>query len=407
MARKKHYQHGSLFQRGKRNKVWVARWWEDVVDSKGQPVRVRRSEILGTAAEFPNRRMAERALVRRLERLNSEHHTLQSQRKFASFVQDDWSPVVLPTLKYATQKSYRYFLGVHLVPALGELALVDISREIIQALLNQKLASGLAWETVHHLQCALSKVLGTAVEWGFIELNPVRMTKLPRRSRVKRRNVLTPDQIRRLVPALREPSRSLVLLLATTGLRIGELLALRWRNVELDSGLLRIEETVYDGHFDEPKSKHSARLVPLGPVGRAVLAGRVDERSSNGDQLVFTSSVGTPLDRRLLLARQLKPVAKALDLGKVSWHTLRHSNATLHDSIGTPLGTLQALLGHSSSEITRQVYLHSLSEDRRTAVAKLEAVLFGPKLDPSLGFREFLLPAAGENAGDVGRGDRI
>jgi len=146
VARKKHYQHGSLFQRGKRNKVWVARWWEDVVDSKGQPVRVRRSEILGTAAEFPNRRMAERALVRRLERLNSEHHTLQSQRKFASFVQDDWSPVVLPTLKYATQKSYRYFLGVHLVPALGELALVDISREIIQALLNQKLASGLAWE---------------------------------------------------------------------------------------------------------------------------------------------------------------------------------------------------------------------------------------------------------------------
>src|SRR5438132_9433691 len=92
LARKRSFQRGSLFQRGKRNKVWVARWWEDVVDSKGQPVRVRRSEILGTAAEFPNRRMAERALVRRLERLNSEHHTLQSQRKFASFVQD-WSPV--------------------------------------------------------------------------------------------------------------------------------------------------------------------------------------------------------------------------------------------------------------------------------------------------------------------------
>lgn len=401
MARKKHFQHGSLFQRGKRNKVWVARWWEDVVGSDDQPVRVRRSEILGTAMEYPNRRSAERALGRRLERLNSEHHCLQSQRKFQTFVQDDWSPVVLPTLKYATQKSYQYYLRVHLLPALGELALQDISREKIQALLTQRLASGLAWETVHHLQCALSKILGTAVEWEYIESNPVKLAKLPRRSRVKRENVLAPDQIRRLVSELREPTRSLVLLLITTGLRIGELLALRWRNVELDSGVLRIEETVYDGHFDEPKSRHSARLVPLGPVARAVLSDRFDEHSrAHPDLLVFMSSTGRPLDRRLLLARQLKPVAQALGLGTVSWHTLRHSNATLHDSIGTPLGTLQALLGHSSSEITRKIYLHSLSEDRRTAVAKLEAMLFGPKLDPSFGFQELLLPAAVENTAD-------
>ncbi len=67
----------------------------------------------------------------------------------------------------------------------------------------------------------------------------------------------------------------------------------------------------------------------------------------------------------------------------MTWHLLRHSNATLHDSLGTPLGTVQALLGHSSSEITRQVYLHSLPEDRRVAAEKLEAHLFGPKLDPN------------------------
>jgi integrase len=72
---------------------------------------------------------------------------------------------------------------------------------------------------------------------------------------------------------------------------------------------------------------------------------------------------GTVLDRRTLLSRQLKPAAKTLGLGNVNWHLPRHSNATLHDSIGTPLGTVQALLGHSSSEITRQVYLHSLSAE--------------------------------------------
>jgi integrase len=113
------------------------------------------------------------------------------------------------------------------------------------------------------------------------------------------------------------------------------------------------------------------------------------------------------LDRHTLLSWQLKPAAKALGFGNVNWHLLRHSNATLHDSIGTPLGTVQALLGHSLGEITRQVYLHSLTEDRRSAVMKLEALLIGPKSDPSVGTQQLLLPEFADAAGDIGRGDRI
>ena len=123
--------------------------------------------------------------------------------------------------------------------------------------------------------------------------------------------------------------------------------------------------------------------------------------------LVFPSGKGTVLDRHTLLSRQLKPAAKVLGLGNVNWHLLRHSNAALHDSIGTPLGTVQALLGHSSSEITRQVYLHSLSADRRVAVEKLEALIIGPQSDPSCGFEQLALPEFADAAGDIGRGDRI
>ena len=119
-----------------------------------------------------------------------------------------------------------------------------------------RLFGGLAWETVHHLQCALSKILGTAVEWGYIEANPVRMTRLPRRRRMHAKAVLTPVQLKLLAARLPEPSRSLVVLLMLTGLRIGELLALRWRHVDLAAALVRVEETVYEGHFDEPKSRH-------------------------------------------------------------------------------------------------------------------------------------------------------
>jgi integrase len=70
-------------------------------------------------------------------------------------------------------------------------------------------------------------------------------------------------------------------------------------------------------------------------------------------------------------------------LAPISWHALRHANATFLDTAGTPLGTVQALLGHSSCEITRQVYLHSIPEDQRRAVRRLEKLLFGPTLDPS------------------------
>jgi len=190
-------------------------------------------------------------------------------------------------------------------------------------------------------------------------------------------------------------------------LRIGELLALRWGNVDLAIGLLRVEETVYEGHFDEPKSRPSVRLIPLGPLAVAILLDRCRQRLADPSTLVFSSRTGSPLDRRTLLSRQLKPAAKAVGLENVTWHLLRHSNATLLDSLGTPLGTVQALLGHSSSEITRQVYLHSLPEDRRVAAEKLEAHLFGPKLDPNSSWQEYALPESVGAEEVIGRGDRI
>jgi integrase len=94
--------------------------------------------------------------------------------------------------------------------------------------------------------------------------------------------------------------------------------------------------------------------------------------------LIFAARNGAPLSRRNLLNRQLKPACKALGLTGVNWHWFRHANATLLDSVGTPLGTVQALLGHSSSEITRDTYIGSVPADARKAVEGVEN-LIGPK----------------------------
>jgi hypothetical protein len=117
---RRRFQRGSLFKRGKREKVWVARWWEDVINADGTMGRMRRSIVIGTVAEFATRRLAMRALSERLRSLNSGSQRPQTMRTLKDFVQMDWEPVVLPTLKYATQKHYEYMLGVHLIPIFGE-----------------------------------------------------------------------------------------------------------------------------------------------------------------------------------------------------------------------------------------------------------------------------------------------
>jgi integrase len=317
-------------------------------------------------------------LSQRLGSINSGKAKPESVRTFGDFVKDDWMPVVLPTLKYATQKHYRYMLDVHLIPAFGKRHLRELTREELQSFLSRKLNGGLSWETVHHFKCGLSKILGAADEWGCITENVAQKTKLPRRQHGAERAVLTPVQVRSLAAGLNEPARSITLLLVLTGLRLGELLALRWGSIDLNARLLRVCETVYDGHFDQPKTKRSARTIPIGAETAEILAA-LSLATVDPKALVFATREGLPLERWNLLRKHLKPAAKKLGLLGVTWHLLRHSHATLLDSVGTPIGTMQSLLGHSTPEIAREIYLHAVPEEQRRAVEGVERLVFGPK----------------------------
>jgi integrase len=378
MARNRRFQHGSLFKRGTRTKVWVARWWEDVIGAEGKLERVRRSEALGPVADIPTRRQAERILSDRLRGINSGEYRPQSSCTLSDFVHRTWFPEVLPTLKYPSKEHYQYIVNVHMIPAFGDMQLRLISRESVQSFLNGKLRSGLSWKTVKHIRTTFGTVLGAAEMRGLIQSNPARQTKLPRRGPVAEKTPIAPEKIRQLLEALPEPSRSLAWLLVLTGLRVGEALALRWRDIDLALGCLRVRQTVYEGRFDDPKSKRSKRTVLLGAKGIEILSA-FKPQCIDSEALVFATRRGTPFCRRNLLNRQLVPTCERLGIEGVTWHWLRHANATLLDAVGTPLGTVQALLGHSSAEVTREIYLHSVPADARSAVEKVETLLIGPK----------------------------
>jgi integrase len=376
MTRNRRFQRGSIYKRGKRKKVWVIRWREDATTQDGKTVRLRRSEILGPVAEIP-RRQAEQLLADRMRQINSGEFRPNSTQTFRDYG-ESWLAEVLPTVKYSTRKHYKYMLRVHLYQAFGNVQLRLITRDAVQKFLIAKLQSGLSWKTVKHMRTVFGTVMGAAEAAELIPSNPVRKTRFPRRGPVKEKAVIAPEKIRELLAALPGPSGSLAWLLVLTGLRIGELLALRWRDIDLEQGVLRVRQSVYDGHFDEPKTQRSKRSVPLGAKSIEILSAR-KPAGVNPEALVFATRRGTPFERHNLVNKQLKPTCKKLGLVGVSWHWLRHANATLLDAVGTPLGTVQALLGHSSSEITREVYLHSIPADARGAVQKVENLLIGPK----------------------------
>jgi integrase len=268
-------------------------------------------------------------------------------------------------------------IDAHLNPAFGDTQLRLITKDAVQCFLNAKARSGLSWKTVKHVRTAFGTIIEAAVKDDFMADNPVRRTRLPRRSPVEEKTPIELETVKELIEKLSEPSCSIAALLARTGLRIGELLALRWQDIDLLKGLLSVNQTVYEGHFDEPKSKRSKRRIPLGPKCVEVLAA-LKRTEATPSTLVFSARNGSPLSRRNLLNRQLKPAAKALKLTGVNWHWFRHAHATLLDSTGAPIGTTQALLGHSSSEITRGTYIHSVPADARQAVEEVEK-LFGTR----------------------------
>jgi integrase len=371
------YQDGCLFIRGKRRKMWVARWREDMIQPDGVVMRVLRSETLGPVSEIASRREARILMQRRLVSLNSGQRRAEATMTLGNFVAQRFEPDILPTLKYATQKVYSLILRTHLLPRFRDCRLCDITRAEVQQFITSKLKGGYAWETTNHFRTLLSKIMSTAVSWNYLWDNPVHGVKMPERTLKRPHRFLTMHEVRRLVAASEEPVRTIVLLATMTGLRIGEILALRWGRVNLATGTLRVEETCYHGHFGTPKTKASRRELPLrSVVVQALLAHRLRYSDKSDEALVFCTSNGTPLASNNLRKRQLHPACVRAGLAPINWHTLRHTHGTLLHEQGTPLRVAQAQLGHSHMTTTLEVYTHASASAQRQAVDQLENQLF-------------------------------
>jgi integrase len=345
-----------------------------------------RSVVLGPVSQIAGHREARKLLYAYLNPVNQGQYRPEATMLFSQFVAECFDPGVLPTLKFATREIYSLLLRKHLIPRFGGHRLCDISRVEVQQYLLAKLKQGFAWETTNHLRHLLSKVMGTAVNWDYVLNNPVRGVKMPERTLKRPHRFLTAEEVRRLVTASKEPARTVILLAVMTGLRIGEILALRWGRVDLLRGTVLVAETCYKGKFGSPKTQASRRQVPLAPsVVRELKAHYSRSADHSPGTLVFATGQGAPLSADNLRKKSLRTACRRAALPRIDWHTLRHTHGTLLHSQGTPLKVAQAQLGHSHMTTTLEVYTHASGSAQRDAVNLLEEQLFPnvPKFDES------------------------
>lgn len=387
MARRR-YQAGCLFKRGTRRKVWVARWREDVVRQSGEVGRLHRSVVLGTLAELPTKKDAFTRLEEKLREVNAGSQRPEAGMRFESFVQAQWSVLVLPTLKPSTRHGYKHMLAKHVLPYWRSWRMRDITKVDVQQFVADKFRQGAGWQTVRNAWTLFSGILETAVGYGFLNANPARGVKFPQKGLREAPAIFNRDQFARLLDELNEPYRTMVQLIAVTGLRVGELLALRWRVLDLETGTLRVAESVFEGEVQTPKTAKARRTIPLGPGSVEVLK-QHKQRSTRCQEAdwVFPNRAGHPYRESKLLEKVLQPAAVRAGLGRVTWHQFRHIHSSLLNDLRVPVKIAQEQLGHASIQTTLNIYTHVVDASHRQAIEAIEGRLFPsvPKsLDPAM-----------------------
>jgi integrase len=248
---------------------------------------------------------------------------------------------------------------------------------------RRKFRQGTGWQTVRNAWVLLSGILETAVEYGYLTTNPARGVKFPQKGLKEKPTIIAGEIFAKLLDRVSEPHRTMVRLIAATGLRIGELLALRWSVLDLEGGTLVVRESVFEGKFQPPKTLKALRTLPLGRHAIAALVAHRERATRRApEDLVFGNRRGDPLRESKVLTNVLQPAAREVGLGRVTWHQFRHIHSSLLNDLKVPVKIAQEQLGHASISTTLNIYTHVVDASHRKAVEEVEERLFGD-LDPN------------------------
>jgi integrase len=304
---------------------------------------------------------------------------------------DRWlSDSVSDTVKATTFERYEQIVRLHLKPALGRVKLKALTPAHVRGLYREKLEAGSSARTVRYIHTTLHKALKQAVMDGLIPRNATEAVRPPQPTR-EEMHPLTPEQAKHLLQVAHESGdrlEALYVLAINTGLHQGELLGLKWDDVDLEDGSLQVRRTLAITKnglvLTSPKTTGSRRSVKL--TSKAIEAlkrhlerqlGEIDRVGSlwNENGMKFASETGEPLNRHNLTRRSFKPLLKRAGLPEIRFHDLRHTCATLLLTRNVNAKIVSEMLGHSTIAITLDTYSHVLPNMRDQAAAAMKEAL--------------------------------
>lgn len=360
MRRRRHQQGSLKVVRGR----WIAQWWDN-----GH----RRNKLLGRQS-IMTKSQALDELAAILVSINTRKQALSDKCTFGDFVNHVYLPFYRRKWKSSTAACNLDRLKHHLTCEFGGDTLTAFTRTALQDFLDRKAASGLSFSTVDHLRWDLKQIFDMAVAEGYVPKNPATLLFTPNGAKRATQRVMTWQEVRMLFSAL-EVRELLVCMLATiAGMRPGEIFGLKWRHERGDH--IEIEQRVYRGQIDSPKTNRSVRSVALSQGLQSVVA---NWRALSGDpgveEWMFPSeTLKTPLSKDNTWRRCIAPSLKAVGLEWVNFHVMRRTHSSLMRELEVDPKTVADQLGHSV-DVNLNVYCKTRLGIRKDALNTLESAL--------------------------------
>jgi integrase len=314
----------------------------------------------------------------------------ESTKLLVSQYMKDWLTTIQPSLRVNTHAQYAQITNQYLVPSFGKIKLRDLSPDTVQRLYNYMVEQGKGLRTVKMTHAVLHRALKQAVRLGIVSRNAAAAT-IPPKPKHKEMTILDENQVQTFLLAAKATNDrfyALYHLALSTGMRQGELLGLKWSDVDFSQKLLQVQRQLVRERsgklgFVEPKTKAGNRRIDIGEGTLAVLKdhrdGQRKEAASFGSlwpksDLVFPSEVGTPMGRNNL-RRMFTRLLRIARVPQIRFHDLRHTAASLMLNNGVPVIVASKRLGHAQPSITLDVYGHLMPNKQQDVATLMDQLL--------------------------------
>lgn len=339
---------------------------------------------------FPTRREAEVERAKLVNDLHAGNYISPDRVTLTEWVRESWLPMIRSRIKPSTFDSYRSNMEVHVLPVLGNHRLQQLTAAMLNTLYANLLVTGgdrgpLAAKTVRYIHTIVHKALADAVDAGVIGVNVAERSKPPRpnRGRTPRITCWEPEELRAFLASVRGDRLEIAWRLAAmTGMRRGEVLGLRWADVDLENARISVRNAIvsvaYEVLESSPKS-HQARVIDLDTETVDALRIHLNRQRtelSGEPLLVVSDEQGSPVHPHSFSQAFGRAVQQA-GLRKIRLHDLRHTHATIAVKAGIPVKVISERLGHESPAFTLRQYAHVVPGMQAEAAAEIAALVAG------------------------------